>query len=1250
MSSPKDCRTRLIPDTPATQDNFSTQDTTSPHKKVAEAIAELIASDEEGGKSIGLEGGWGSGKTTIVTLLSDQLKKNPRYKVVLFDAWAHEGDPLRRTFLENLIERLTENPDPKINWLDKTVWEERKEVIAQRREIKETSTEPQIMTLGYVVIFLIAFVPIGLALLNASLKDVIFTFDPSLKISLKFTIGLLMSIAPLLTILLGWLWFRLKPYFSKQASSSTTASGMIWAMLVNKAITKETTKTNKTANPTSVEFEYYFAKAMEEALLKNDLHKERKIILVLDNLDRIAPAEGLKILSTLQTFLNPRAKDSDSWHKRVWVLIPYDFDGLSQLWGKEKAEKKEAAKPPVQEVTDKASAAAPSATEAPELIAQPLPTENVVALSFLDKSFQLRFEVPPPVLSRWRAYLMDTLKQAFPDHNREDFHSLYRLYAWYLNKTGKLATPRQLKLYVNQIGSIHRQWKDEFHLSHMAYYVLLRRMNYPVVDMVLKGLLPTPDVEALIAPDATDHLAALAFNTPIAEAKQIRLNNPIQQAFETRIPKTLEDCYEAHHNKGFWEALEAMAQAEWKTYPNALLANVAYCIQQIDLFNKPMDDSYHPLANSVKISLRKRAERLNDWGTLDTQIAEGIAELLKLYPEEGFARSMMKALLNGLVYKTGERNYRKINYSMWSSSLKIIKANLLDEAYQKEFIEPLETSLAVSKNVPEDEVRLMLEAICELSLWDDSAKQLLASLATRGDLLHYLKRFSDDELLAGGQVKQKNPYLMALCSSIFILENPSLIKPLTLGKSDAGYDLLHQLITNESGDLGYNMAVSISLTGDYQEPDNNVPIPFILYFLRILNKHNGVDKLFDIYKAKKESEFFVIECLKIIAENETVPYAFTLETIEREWSLFGRLSDGESNISPLDKLLKRSIESPTFIDDLCAGDFNPEFARLYRSIAEPDGQKHPRFLEWLRVKLPEVSKERWLADFANQPERPLIRLLISVPYLVENLSLPAYQEALVEVAKEIGALKEAPGSGATLVDDDTRKIASADEATSLIWLAGHELAQARLKEKIFEVAVKARGELSKEFFNIFAREIFTRNILQNDPRVFSDLLIPLINTGVLFRCDWAAKILQGNPELLEQPVNAEAVDELRQLIGKKLDEGFANKKVFLVASDSKPPTVSVPTGKGRAIWMPDSPDNSNEFEEEVASPPGAKVYQVDPITAAFALDSGWFEETEDTPYSWSFFSDAHKSLALTPWLAIIAEILELLPGDVSFAG
>ena len=96
MVENKDCTTHLLPDHPAQTDAFGS------HDRVASGIADLVSSGD-GGKSIALTGSWGSGKSTVVELL--KLKDSPT-KIFVFNAWTHEGDPLRRTFLEQLINFL----------------------------------------------------------------------------------------------------------------------------------------------------------------------------------------------------------------------------------------------------------------------------------------------------------------------------------------------------------------------------------------------------------------------------------------------------------------------------------------------------------------------------------------------------------------------------------------------------------------------------------------------------------------------------------------------------------------------------------------------------------------------------------------------------------------------------------------------------------------------------------------------------------------------------------------------------------------------------------------------------------------------------------------------------------------------------------------------------------------------------------------------------------------------------------------
>ena len=90
MAKEKNCRTILLDDSPKEKDEFGS------HMPVAESITGLLKDEDEGGKSIGLEGGWGSGKSTVVRLVAEKFEQTNRadYRVFIFDTWAHQGDPL----------------------------------------------------------------------------------------------------------------------------------------------------------------------------------------------------------------------------------------------------------------------------------------------------------------------------------------------------------------------------------------------------------------------------------------------------------------------------------------------------------------------------------------------------------------------------------------------------------------------------------------------------------------------------------------------------------------------------------------------------------------------------------------------------------------------------------------------------------------------------------------------------------------------------------------------------------------------------------------------------------------------------------------------------------------------------------------------------------------------------------------------------------------------------------------------------
>ena len=143
------CATRLLPDSPADADAFGS------HERVAGAIAEVVQT-ESGGKAIGLEGGWGAGKSTIVKLIAQKLSqaKERAHKIAVFDMWSHQGDPLRRTFLENLIKQVQ-----RFRWVDKEQWDRRIDELAKRRREETTRVVPRLTPEGVKFAFSLLAVP-----------------------------------------------------------------------------------------------------------------------------------------------------------------------------------------------------------------------------------------------------------------------------------------------------------------------------------------------------------------------------------------------------------------------------------------------------------------------------------------------------------------------------------------------------------------------------------------------------------------------------------------------------------------------------------------------------------------------------------------------------------------------------------------------------------------------------------------------------------------------------------------------------------------------------------------------------------------------------------------------------------------------------------------------------------------------------------------------------------------------------------
>lgn len=85
-------------------------------------VAKNILEDESlRSTSIGIFGSWGSGKSTILELIKDELGKKDDVIIICFDAWLYQNYSDAKTSLLEIIQRKLEDEVGKDGPLAKTV-------------------------------------------------------------------------------------------------------------------------------------------------------------------------------------------------------------------------------------------------------------------------------------------------------------------------------------------------------------------------------------------------------------------------------------------------------------------------------------------------------------------------------------------------------------------------------------------------------------------------------------------------------------------------------------------------------------------------------------------------------------------------------------------------------------------------------------------------------------------------------------------------------------------------------------------------------------------------------------------------------------------------------------------------------------------------------------------------------------------------------------------------------------------------
>jgi predicted KAP-like P-loop ATPase len=99
---------KLLSINPSGEDRF----TGGSQSRIAAVIAANIG--RNGYQLIGIDGPWGAGKSNVIDLVRHQMKETHHFFV--YDAWSHQEDLQRRSFLEELNDSVTTKHLEKDKW------------------------------------------------------------------------------------------------------------------------------------------------------------------------------------------------------------------------------------------------------------------------------------------------------------------------------------------------------------------------------------------------------------------------------------------------------------------------------------------------------------------------------------------------------------------------------------------------------------------------------------------------------------------------------------------------------------------------------------------------------------------------------------------------------------------------------------------------------------------------------------------------------------------------------------------------------------------------------------------------------------------------------------------------------------------------------------------------------------------------------------------------------------------------------
>lgn len=382
--------------------------------KSHEAISKIIAQQIKCAnhcQMIGIDGGWGSGKSNLVKLISKELNQNvsdkrkQQFPFITYDAWGHSSDLQRRTILEEITKSLIDD----FNCLDNS-WKGKLNELLSKKKSTHSKKVPRLNTAIKVGILLVVLTPLINWMVSLVPNDCIWG---------KIVTSLLPYIAGIIYIVIK------KKRDDKKYGiihSSTFSSYMEELFLVyeDKISEESTYEVISEKEPSSSQFKEWMHN------LDKSIKENKKVVLVFDNMDRLPIVKVQEFWAAIHSFF------AEEHFANLVVIVPFDRSHIINAFKSEDNEN----------------------------------NSHCYGSDFINKTFSVVYRVPPPIMSDWKAFFCNKWKEAFGDNSQPD-NEITQIY----DALTLEITPRNIIAFINEIVTLKSNSDDSIPNRYLALYI-----------------------------------------------------------------------------------------------------------------------------------------------------------------------------------------------------------------------------------------------------------------------------------------------------------------------------------------------------------------------------------------------------------------------------------------------------------------------------------------------------------------------------------------------------------------------------------------------------------------------------------------------------------------------------------------------------------------------------------------------------------------------------------------------------------